>query len=165
VNPLVVFLALPFLVPACRAGQPPRPIPAAVVHVVDGDTIDVQLSSGKRRVRVRLLGIDCPESHVNERCTREALRGGQTCAAQIPLGRAAARRTAQLASRRSVTLEPDGAQLHDRYGRLLAYVRLPDGSDLGLTLLREGFCSDYSASYPHPRAARYRRVGRFLRQK
>jgi micrococcal nuclease len=165
VNPLVVLLTLPFLLPACSASQPRRPIPAAVVHIVDGDTIDVQLSSGKRRVRVRILGIDCPESHVNEKCTREALRGGQTCAAQIPLGGAAARRTAQLASRRSVTLEPEGAQLRDRYGRLLAYVRLPDGSDLGLTLLREGFCADYSASYPHPRAARYRQVGRFLHQK
>jgi hypothetical protein len=29
------------------------------------------------------LGIDCPESHRNEKCTREGHRGGKTCAAQI----------------------------------------------------------------------------------
>ena len=31
-----------------------------VVHVVDGDTIDVSLASG-RRERVRLIGVDTPE--------------------------------------------------------------------------------------------------------
>jgi Staphylococcal nuclease homologue len=61
-----------------------------------------------------------------------------------------------------VTLEPEGAQLHDRYGRVLAYVRLPDGSDLGLTLLREGLCADATASYPHPRTAQYRQVAHFF---
>src|SRR5919201_3413798 len=32
----------------------------SVVHVVDGDTIDVAVDSG-RRMRVRLIGVDTPE--------------------------------------------------------------------------------------------------------
>jgi micrococcal nuclease len=159
---LLVFL---LLLPACRIARPRPVIRGTVVHVVDGDTIDVRPDTGGLRVRVRVLGIDCPESHRNEKCIREGARGGMTRAAQIPNGLAAARRTSRLVFRRPVTLEPEGADLHDRYGRLLAYVRRGDGSDLGLILVREGLCADYSAAFPHPRAARYRASAALLLKK
>ena len=100
---------------------------------------------------VRLLGIDCPESSRNSKCRR----GGEAaCKAEVKLGKAATRRAKELAPERAeVTIEAHG---HDRYGRTLAYVMLPDGRDLGLTLLREGVCADWSTRYPHPRSATYK---------
>lgn len=51
------------------------------------------------------------------------------------------RRPQRAGSRRaSVTLEGDLTQARrDRYNRLLAYVRLPGGRDLGAQLIRGGF--------------------------
>jgi micrococcal nuclease len=44
-----------------------------VVHVVDGDTIDVQLDG--RRVRVRYIGINTPETkHPKKGVTGETVR-------------------------------------------------------------------------------------------
>jgi micrococcal nuclease len=87
---------------------------ARVVRVVDGDTIRV--TSEGREQSVRLLGIDTPETHrpgVPIECGGpEASRSMEALA---PPGTA-------------VSLEPDpGQDRVDRYGRTLAYVRLPDG--------------------------------------
>ena len=120
---------------------------AYVDKVVDGDTLAVRVNGQK--VRIRLYGIDCPESHKNAKCDKEGKAGGLTCAEQIPLGLRAARRAAQLAKHQYVTLE--GPTETDFYKRTLAYVRLPDGRDLGLLLLQEGLCDDYTWKYPHPR--------------
>jgi endonuclease YncB( thermonuclease family) len=161
VRTLVRLGALLFLslLPACHVAHARPRLAAEVVRVVDGDTLEVD-TRASARVRVRLLGIDCPESHPNEKCVRQGLQGGDGCAAQVPRGRAATRRAKDLVAGRRVTLEPDGFEQYDRYGRLLAYVRLENGADLGLELLREGFCADYSATFPHPRASTYRQATR-----
>lgn len=117
-----------------------------VTSVVDGDTVDVRLAGGKRE-RVRMIGIDTPE------------RG--TCyAAQAT---AAARRLAQ---GKRVTLEGDVTQARrDRYNRLLAYVRLSEGGDLGAQLIRGGFGRVYVYNRPFRQLGAYRsaeRVGRAL---
>jgi micrococcal nuclease len=87
---------------------------ARVVRVVDGDTIKV--SVGGREESVRLLGIDTPETH---RPGTPVECGGPQASANMeelaPPGTA-------------VALEPDpGQDRVDRYGRALAYVRLPSG--------------------------------------
>ena len=88
---------------------------AVVTEVVDGDTVRVRLAGGKSE-RVRLIGIDAAE------------RGD--CFAS-----AATARARQLALSKPVVLRGDGTQdTRDRYGRLLAYVWLPDGRDLGYQL-------------------------------
>jgi micrococcal nuclease len=113
----------------------------SVVHVVDGDTIDVALDSG-RRTRVRLIGVDTPER-------------GQcffTRATNV---------TERLAASRRVVLQRDATQAtHDRYGRLLAYVWLPGGHDLGLQLLRNGVARVYVYNRPFARLAVYNRAER-----
>jgi hypothetical protein len=54
-------------------GEPPRSLTGPVVHVVDGDTIDVQLDG--RRVRVRYIGINTPETkHPKKGVTGETVR-------------------------------------------------------------------------------------------
>ena len=85
-----------------------------VVGVTDGDTLEV--AAGRTVERVRLWGIDCPEK-------------GQA------FGKAAKRFTSDACFGRTVELEERG---RDRYGRLLAVVRLPDGKSLNELLVREG---------------------------
>jgi micrococcal nuclease len=95
---------------------------ATVERVVDGDTI--KLTDGRR---VRLIGIDTPES-VDPRRPVECL------------GKEAAAYTASLLPPgTNVRLELD-VEEHDRYGRTLAYVRrLPDGLFVNLDLAEQGF--------------------------
>lgn len=80
--------------------------PADVAEVVDGDTIRVRLDGG-RIERVRLIGVDTPES-----TTRVD-----------PYGKEAAAYTTRALTSKRVFLELDVEQ-RDRFGRLLAYVWL-----------------------------------------
>jgi micrococcal nuclease len=87
---------------------------ARVVRVVDGDTIRVEVEG--REQPVRLLGIDTPETH----------RPGVPIECGGPQASAYMRELLPPGTR--VVLERDPTQDSvDRYGRLLAYVRLPDG--------------------------------------
>ena len=90
-----------------------------VTRVVDGDTVHVAVAG--RDEKVRLIGIDTPEV-------------GQCDAAKAT---ALAR---QLAQGRPVKLVGDPTQAtRDRYGRLLAYVVLSGGRDLGYQELARGY--------------------------
>jgi micrococcal nuclease len=87
---------------------------ARVLRVVDGDTVKVALDG--REESVRLLGIDTPETH----------KPGVAIECGGPQASASMERLAPPGTR--VSLEPDpGQDRVDRYGRLLAYMRLPDG--------------------------------------
>jgi endonuclease YncB( thermonuclease family) len=95
-----------------------------VTHVVDGDTLDVRLTSGKTE-RIRLIGIDTPE------------RG-------VCYSARATARARELAMSKAVVLRGDPTQdTRDRYGRLLAYVWIPGGRDLGFQLIAGGFAKTY----------------------
>ena len=121
-----------------------------------GDTFRLTLDDGTG-ITLRLLGVDCPETHVNDKCARDEAAGHRSCEEQIPLGLKAKVRAQALLANQRVSLEPgDGGFEWDVYDRLLAYVRLPDDRDLGLVLLEEGLCSDFSWRYPHARQAEYR---------
>lgn len=90
-----------------------------VVKVYDGDT--VQLINGQK---VRLIGIDTPETHEGDKLFRDAKRSGQDIETIKALGRQSAAFTRQLLLGKSVALDFD-AQHNDKYGRVLAYVWLP----------------------------------------
>ena len=88
--------------------------------MLDGDTVRVRLAGGKSE-RVRFIGIDAAE------------RGACFVSA-------ATARARQLALSKPVVLRGDRTQdTRDRYGRLLAYVWLPGGRDLGYQLVAGGF--------------------------
>ena len=96
-----------------------------VTRVVDGDTIIV--ASGNNTVRVRLIGVNTPET-VDPRRPVECF------------GKEASARTKQLlAPGTAVRLERDAEPL-DRYGRTLAYVyRASDNLFVNLRLVADGF--------------------------
>jgi micrococcal nuclease len=109
-----------------------------VVRVVDGDTLDVRLSGG-RRERVRVIGIDAPETQPRECFSAQATS-----------------RARAFSQGRRVTLVGDGSQdTRDRYSRLLAYVDRA-GGDLGERLLVGGFARVYVFDKPFRRLPRYR---------
>lgn len=123
-----------------------------VVSVYDGDSFTVGVEGEK--VKIRVLGIDCPEKSFNAKCRRDEKEGRPGCEDQVPFGKIVANRAKELLVG-NVTLECDDECKTDLYGRELRYVKLQDGRDYGLVLIREGYCQDYSWKYPHPRQKQY----------
>lgn len=120
-------LAVPLvslLLTAPSGAQPPATtgatFAATVVHVIDGDTVDVRVASTGERVRIRVHGIDAPE------------RGE-------PFSQVALRFTRAAVFSRIVTVE--GRDV-DVYRRLVARVRV-DGTDLSEALARAGLACHY----------------------
>jgi micrococcal nuclease len=95
---------------------------APVTRVVDGDTIEVRLD--ERLEKVRLIGIDTPES----------VKPGTPVQCYA---KAASAETERLLDGRRVTLRFD-AERRDRYGRLLAYV-YRDGLFVNAELVERGY--------------------------
>jgi micrococcal nuclease len=114
--------------------------------VIDGDTIAVEVGGGDRSVR--LLGIDTPETH----------RPGTPIECGGPEASANMERLAPPGTR--VVLEPDAGQDRvDRYGRLLAYVRLPGGRLAEEAQLAAGWATVYVfAGRPVARDPAFRRA-------
>lgn len=90
--------------------------PLTVTRCIDGDTL--QLSNGEK---VRLIGVDTPESKNNAKTRRDAKRTGQDIKTTTEQGKRAAEFTRKLVEGKQVRLEYD-VQPRDKYGRLLAYV-------------------------------------------
>lgn len=99
-----------------------------VAFVVDGDTLDLGVADGgSPTTRVRLLGIDGPEVRDEENHPVHFAQEGTQFVRQRALNR-----------RVTVYLEEDG-RTRGYYGRLLAYLELPDGTMLNDTLVSEGY--------------------------
>ncbi len=90
---------------------------ATVDYVIDGDTIDVLVNG--RAYRVRYIGVDTPER--DEPFYNEATQANQ-----------------QLVAGQELILVKDVSET-DRYGRLLRYVYLDDGTFINAELLRLGY--------------------------
>jgi endonuclease YncB( thermonuclease family) len=143
----------------CGSGSPspsPRPAPrppkkvafrARITDVTDGDTIKVRRRGGKR-YRVRLIGIDTPET--KRPGTALECGGRQATALMFLLGFTAPRDTdgdglfdAKGGTGRKVTVKTDTTQdRRDRYGRLLAYVATSQGN-LARLSIRQGWGEVY----------------------
>ena len=87
-----------------------------ITKVIDGDTF--VLSNGER---IRLTGIDTPESYDNAKARRDSQRSGQDVRAITQQGKEATQFVRNLAQGKKVRIEYD-VQKRDRYGRLLVYV-------------------------------------------
>ena len=110
---------------------------ARLHYIVDGDTIHVRMQG--RLEKVRLLGIDTPEMRDNPKARRDARREGIPLSRLFRRGRAARDYLRRLLPRRAVLRIEPGRRPRDDYGRLLAYVFLPDGTLLNEAVLYAGW--------------------------
>lgn len=106
-----------------------------VTRVVDGDTL--KLENGER---VRLIGIDTPEMHESSKLYKDSQRTNQDIRTIQAMGRKAYVFTKDLVEGERVRLEFD-VEKRDRYGRLLAYVFLKDGTFINAEIVKEGYAS------------------------
>jgi micrococcal nuclease len=122
--------------------QNSKNIPCKVSKVVDGDTFHC-VANGEE-IKVRLIGVDTPESRNNPKARRDAEKTGMPIEDIIKMGKTAYKFTKSLIPEgTTVYLETD-VQLTDKYGRILAYVWLPDGRMLNEVLVREGYAQVYT---------------------
>ncbi len=129
---LFVLITFLFLVASARAEE----LSGNVAWIYDGDTIRVE-KVGK----VRLVGIDSPERgdspkdsyYMKKGISRSRLRS---------IAAKATRFNIRHAKKKTVRLEP-ARQRRDKYGRLLAFVYLPDGRLLNRLLVENGLAAVY----------------------
>ncbi len=100
----------------------------SVVNVIDGDTLDLAVADGPNpTTRIRLLGIDTPEKQIGE--TPAMFFGPEATAF-----------TTDIALNQNITVLLDTVgDVRDKYQRLLAYIRLPDGTILNERIVGEGY--------------------------
>lgn len=123
---------------------------ATVTRVVDGDTIDVTLN--RRTVRVRLLGVDTPETVHPSRPVE--------C-----FGREASRFLKELLEGQTVLLESDASQGdRDRYNRLLRFVWLPDGRLVNYEIIAQGYGFEYTFNLPYKYQDQFKAAQRAARE-
>ena len=124
---------------------------AAVISVIDGDTIGVQLAD--QVVRVRMIGIDTPE-------TKDP-RTVVQC-----FGREASAEAERRLTGQTVALEADPTQDNfDKYGRLLRYAWLPDGKLYNLEMLIGGFAHEYTYNLPYRYQAAFKKAEHDARER
>ena len=99
-----------------------------VIKVVDGDTLDIDIPDGKYgHTRIRLWGIDTPETK----------KPGSPV---MYFGPEASNFATKLALNKRVRVFVDETKdTRDKFGRLLAYIQLPDDRFLNEVLISEGF--------------------------
>jgi micrococcal nuclease len=106
-----------------------------VKRVIDGDTL--LLEDGQR---VRMIGIDTPEIHESRKLYRDSKKNSQDVEAIKNMGRKSYEFTKKLIEGKMARLEFD-VERKDRYGRLLAYVYLHDGTFVNAEIVRQGYAS------------------------
>lgn len=104
-----------------------------VSRVIDGDTI--KLSNGEK---VRLIGIDTPETYFSDKLLRDSRRSRKDVKTIQGMGGRSTEFVKTLVGGKRVRLEYD-VQKRDRYKRLLAYVYLEDGTFVNGRIVEEGY--------------------------
>ena len=108
-----------------------------VVKIVDGDTVDVDIDLGfgvwLKDERVRIMGIDTPESRTSDKVEKV-------------FGLAAKERLKELLSEggKLITTEnKHGEDMKGKFGRILGDFRAPNGDLVTDIMIQEGHCVAY----------------------
>ncbi|MDD5427814.1 MAG: thermonuclease family protein [Candidatus Omnitrophica bacterium] len=131
---VLLYVGLKFLnMPGKQAYTPSKAETGFVARVVDGDTL--KLSDGRR---VRLVGVDTPELHYSDKLVRDSKRTRRDIKEIQAMGRRSADFTKRLCEGKAIKIETDVKKL-DRYGRILAYAYLGDGTFVNAKIIEEGY--------------------------
>ena len=108
-----------------------------LLKAVDGDTVDVDIDLGfgvwMRDERVRIMGIDTPESRTSNEVEKL-------------FGKAAKHRLQELLENGGVlvtTEEAGGEDMRGKFGRILGDFKIPDGRLVTEVMIAEGHCVPY----------------------
>lgn len=108
-----------------------------VIKVVDGDTVDVDIDLGfgicLKDERVRIMGIDTPESRTSDRVEKL-------------FGKAAGKRLGELlkeGAKLLTTEDKSGEDMKGKFGRVLGDFRAADGRLVTEIMAAEGHCVPY----------------------
>lgn len=122
----------------------------AVTNIVDGDTIKVDIDGAIETIR--MIGINTPET-VDPRRAVECF------------GKEASQKTRDLLEGKKVSLKSDLTQGdRDKYGRLLRFVFLEDGTNFGELLIREGYAYEYTYKKPYIYQYLYKEAQKFAQE-
>ena len=109
-----------------------------ILKVVDGDTVDVDIDLGfgswLRNERVRIVGIDCPESRTSDRIEKV-------------FGEAAKQRLTSLLSSEAILISQVskmGENMKGKFGRILGDLRTINDQVVSTTLMEEGHAVAYN---------------------
>ena len=109
-----------------------------ILKVVDGDTVDVDIDLGfgvwLRNERVRIVGIDCPESRTSDRIEKV-------------FGEAAKQRLTSLLSSEATLISQIskmGENMKGKFGRILGDFKTINDQIISTTLMEEGHAVAYS---------------------
>ena len=106
-----------------------------VTKIIDGDTLMIKIND--KETAIRLIGIDTPE-------TKDPRKTVQC------FGKEATEKAIELMENKKVRLESDETQDDkDKYGRLLRYVYLNDGTLVNKKLIEDGFGFEYTYKIPY----------------
>lgn len=106
-----------------------------VLGVIDGDTINI--SYNNKTEKVRMIGLDTPE-------TKDPRKPVQC------FGREASQRMSDLVNGKNVRIEQDSSQgTIDKYGRLLLYIYLEDGTNVAYKMIADGYGHEYTYKIPY----------------
>ncbi len=134
---LIVFLLLLFILSLASLLQANGL--AVVSKIIDGDTLKV--TYGGIKESVRLIGIDTPESRVNDRAKRQAKRSRHDIRVIISQGKKAKNFVKALIKPGDIVRIEFDIQQRDRYKRLLGYVYLSDGRMLNEEIIKAGYAN------------------------
>ncbi len=108
-----------------------------LLKAVDGDTVDVDIDLGfgvwLRNERVRIMGIDTPESRTSNEVEKL-------------FGAAAKKRLKELLENGAIlvtTEEASGEDMRGKFGRILGDFKTPDGRMVTEVMAAEGHCVPY----------------------
>ena len=109
-----------------------------ILKVVDGDTVDVDIDLGfgcwLRNERVRIVGIDCPESRTSDRVEKV-------------FGEASKKRLFSLLSSEAILISQVskmGENMKGKFGRILGDFRTINDQVISTTLMEEGHAVAYN---------------------
>jgi micrococcal nuclease len=137
----IVVLATILSLFGCEPSNQLNQFDAKVIRISDGDTIVVQNLSNYQKEKIRIFGIDTPEKFKSEKLYKQAKKCGVDIESIIYLGK--------LASKHAHIYLYDGEKVKvisfgkGRYGRVIGKVKLPNGDDYGLDMVRDGYACVY----------------------
>jgi micrococcal nuclease len=115
-----------------------------VVGVADGDTIDIEINDKKERVR--LMGIDAPE-------TIKPF-GAPDC-----YGRESYEKTKEMLLGKYIVLQSDESTNNNDASKIpLMYAILEDGTDFNKFMIGEGFAYEFSSDKPYKFQKEYKAI-------